>query len=63
MKKYQAKAKQHPEGELLLFENYLFSYPQYHLKIIGYIFKNLKKTSGPLLMTLCDSGVLFDGAV
>ena len=25
LKKYQAKDKQHPEGELLLYENYLLS--------------------------------------
>ena len=32
--KNQANAKQHPEAELLLFENDSHSYPRYHLKII-----------------------------
>ena len=43
LKKYEATDKQHPEGELLLFENYLLSPPQYHLKIIGHIKKNVQK--------------------
>ena len=33
--KNQAKAKQHPEAELLLFEIIRFSHPHYHPKIIG----------------------------
>ena len=41
-KKNQAKAKQHPEAELLLFENYLLSSStlRYHPKIISHILKN-----------------------
>ena len=41
--KNQAKAKQHPETELLLFEDY-FLYPSYHTKIKGDILKNIQKT-------------------
>ena len=39
----QAKPKQHPEAELLLFENYFLLYPCYHLKAVGDILKNVQK--------------------
>ena len=42
--KCQAKAKQHLEAELLLFENVLL-HPRYHPKVIKDIIKNLQKTS------------------
>ena len=41
----QAKAKQHPQAELLLFDNYSLSHPRYHPKILGDILKNMQKTS------------------
>ena len=41
----QAKARQHPEDELLLFENYSLFYPRYHPKIVEDILNNLLKTS------------------
>ena len=41
----QAKAKQHPQAELLLFDNYLLSHPRYHPKILRDILKNMQKTS------------------
>ena len=41
----QAKARQHPEVELLLFENYSLFYPRYHPKIVEDILNNLLKTS------------------
>ena len=37
MAKTQANAKQHPEAELLPFENY---HPRYHREIMGRILKN-----------------------
>ena len=37
--------KQHPEAELLLFENYRFLHPCYHLKMTGDILKNQQKIS------------------
>ena len=50
-----AKAKQHPEAELLLFENYsLFFHLPYHPKIIGNILKNVQKTSASVLTRLYD---------
>ena len=39
----QANAKQHPEIELLLFENYSHSSSRYHPKIIEQILKNKQK--------------------
>ena len=57
--KNQAKAKQHSEAELLLFENYLlFFYQRYHAKIIGdrprHGHKYTKyKTCLSLMMALC----------
>ena len=42
--KNQAKAKQRPEAELLLFKSYWFSSSRYHLKIIQNIPKNVQKT-------------------
>ena len=41
----QAKARQHPEVELLLFENYSLFYPRYYPKIVEDILNNLLKTS------------------
>ena len=41
--KNQAKAKQHPAAEFLLFENFALCYPRYHSKIIGDIIKNVQK--------------------
>ena len=41
----QEKAKQYPEDELLLFENYSLSSSRHHSKIIGDILKNVQKTS------------------
>ena len=45
----QAKAKQHPWTELLLFENYLLSSSRYLRKIIGDILKNVQKTTASVL--------------
>ena len=46
MNVYQAKAKQYPEAELLLFKNYPVSSPCYHLKIIGDLpKKNVQKSN------------------
>ena len=54
--KNQANFKQHPQAELLLFENYLHSlHPRYHPKIIGHILKNKqKKTKLSVFMRLYD---------
>ena len=52
--KKQAKAKQHPEAELLLLENYSLSLPNYHPKTIGDIIKNVQKTSASVLMRSND---------
>ena len=42
--KNQAKAKQHPETELLLLKIIIgLLHPRYHLKIIGYTLKNVQK--------------------
>ena len=41
--KNKAKANQHPEAELPLFENYSLSYPRYQPKIIEGILKNVQK--------------------
>ena len=41
--KYQPKAKQHPEAELLLSENYSFFHQRYRPKIVGDILKNVQK--------------------
>ena len=41
-KKRQANTKQHPDAELLLFENYILR-PCYQLNIIGHILKNKQK--------------------
>ena len=45
--KDQAKAKQHPETELLLFENYLLSTPTLSSKNNRRYSKNVQKTSTP----------------
>ena len=42
--KNQAKAKQHLEAELLLFENFRFRDLRYRPKIIGEILKNEQKS-------------------
>ena len=42
-KKNQANVKQHPEAELLVFENYSHLHPRYHPKIIGHFLKNKQK--------------------
>ena len=39
-----AKAKQHPETELLLFENYSFSSPALSSKYNGHILKDVQKS-------------------
>ena len=39
----QANAKQHPEAELLLYENYSHSSSRHHRKIIVHILKNKQK--------------------
>ena len=41
--KNQAKAKQQPEAELLLFENYSLSSSRHYPKLIGDIIKNVQK--------------------
>ena len=38
-----AKAKQYPETELSVFENYLLSFPRYHPKTIEDILQNVKR--------------------
>ena len=43
--KNQANAKQHPETELFLFENYSYSSSRHHPKIIGHILKNKQKNN------------------
>ena len=51
--KNQAKAKQHPEVELILFENYsLLVSKSYLPKIAGDILKNIQKTSVSVIMRL-----------
>ena len=52
--KIQAKAKQHSETELLLFENYLLFSSTLSTKMIRDIPKNVQKTSASVLMTLYD---------
>ena len=48
--KNQAKANQHPEAELQLFENYSLSlHPRFYTKILGDILKNVRKTSVSVL--------------
>ena len=41
--KKQAKGKQNPEAELLLFENYTLSSLCYHPKLIPDILRNMQK--------------------
>ena len=41
--KNQADVKQHPEAELLLFENYSYSWSTLSSKIIGHILTNKQK--------------------
>ena len=41
--KNQANVKQHPEAELLVFENYSHLHPRYHPKMIGHFLKNKQK--------------------
>ena len=43
LSKNKIKAKQHPEAELLLLENYSHLHPYYHRKIIVYILQNRQK--------------------
>ena len=52
--KIQAKAKQHSETELLLFENYLLFSSTLSTKMIRDIPKNVQKTSTSVLITLYD---------
>ena len=52
--KNQAKAKQHPEPELLLFENYLLSSSRLSFKTNIRYSKNVLKTSVSVLMGLCE---------
>ena len=54
MAKNLAKAKQHPEAEHSLFENYSLFHPRYHPKIIGDILINVQKASASVLMALYD---------
>ena len=51
--KSHANAKQHPETELLQFENYVL-HRLYHLKIVGDILKISKRSSVSVFMRLCD---------
>ena len=52
--KNQAKAQQHPEPELLLFENYLLSSSRLSFKTNIRYSKNVLKTSVSVLMGLCE---------
>ena len=52
--KNQANAKQHPEAELLLFENYSLLSSMLSSKRIGDILKIAQKTSASVLMRLYD---------
>ena len=52
--KNQAKAKQHPEPELLPFENYLLSSSRLSFKTNIRYSKNVLKTSVSVLMGLCE---------
>ena len=54
--KNQAKAKQHPEPDLLLFEMYIFTFfiDVIIQKIIGDILKNVRKASACVLVRLHD---------
>ena len=52
--KNQAKAKQRPEAEILLFKIIRFLHPCYHSKITGDVPKNKQKTSVSVLMRLYD---------
>ena len=49
-----AKAKQHPEAELLLFENYSLSSSTLSPKNNRRYSKNVQKTNASVLMTLLD---------
>ena len=66
MAKNQAKAKQYPEDELLLFENYLLSSLRYHPKLIEniviasvsvlmrlYCYEIIMLLKGELMKTVC----------
>ena len=53
-KKKPAKANQHPEAKLSLFEIYSLSSSRYHTKMSGDILKNVQKISLSVLMTLYD---------
>ena len=51
--KKQAKAKQHSEDQLLLFENFHILHPCYHPKIIGHTLKKKQqKKSMSIFMRL-----------
>ena len=52
--KNQAKAKQHPHAERLLFENYSLFSSTLSSKKIGDILKNVQKISASVLMKLYD---------
>ena len=52
--KSQANAKQHPESELLLFENYLLSSSMLSSRNNRGYSQNLRKTRASVLMTLYD---------
>ena len=52
--KYQAKVKQYPEAELLLFENYLLSSSMLSSKANLNSLKNVQKAGVPTLMRLYD---------
>ena len=52
--KNQANAKQHPEAEVLLFENYSHSSSTLSSKITGHILKISKRTSVSVFMKLYD---------
>ena len=50
--KNEAKTKQHPEAELLLFENHSLSSSSLSSKKIGHILKYVQKASVPVSMRL-----------
>ena len=50
----QAKAKQHPETELLLTEFFSLFHPRYHPKVITDILKIIQKVSASVLMRYYD---------
>ena len=50
--KNQANAKQHPEAEHVLFENFHILHPHYHPNIIGHTLKNKQENKCVYIHTI-----------